>query len=104
MQQSLSLMTYLCYINAPDKLNLFTLMQTPSALHGEWHGMSLLFPMEKLFEAYVLSKVEKAYSDHYRIQRQRSNKYLCHHNGKDRFNLRPDIYFEAKNKNIHSPC
>ena len=76
--------------------------QTPSALHGEWHGMSLLFPMEKLFEAYVLSKVEKAYSDHYRIQRQKSNKYLCHHNGKDRFNLRPDIYFEAKNKNIHS--
>ncbi|NNG76875.1 McrC family protein [Acinetobacter sp. ANC 4277] len=75
--------------------------QTPSALQGQWYGMSLLFPMEKLFEAYVLSEVEKKYSDHYRIQRQKSNKYLCRHNGKDRFNLRPDIYFEAKNKTIH---
>jgi 5-methylcytosine-specific restriction enzyme subunit McrC len=75
--------------------------QTPSALHGEWHGMSLLFPMEKLFEAYVLSKLEEQYSEHYQIQRQKSNKYLCHHNGKDRFNLRPDIYFKAK-KDTHS--
>ncbi|MHA3054450.1 McrC family protein [Acinetobacter sp. ANC 4633] len=75
--------------------------QTPSALHGEWHGISLLFPMEKLFEAYVLSEMEKKYLDHYRIQRQKSNKYLSRHNGKDRFNLRPDIYFEAKNKTVH---
>ncbi|WP_371971412.1 McrC family protein [Acinetobacter sp. AL9] len=76
--------------------------QTPSALQGEWYGMSLLFPMEKLFEAYVLSEMEKKYSGHYRIQRQKSNKYLCRHNGKNRFNLRPDIYFEAKNKTIHN--
>ncbi|WPC33047.1 McrC family protein [Acinetobacter towneri] len=75
--------------------------QTPSALHGQWHGMSLLFPMEKLFESYVLSKLEEQYSEHYQIQRQKSNKYLCHHNGKDRFNLRPDIYFKAK-KDTHS--
>lgn len=72
--------------------------QTPSALHGEWHGMSLLFPMERLFEAYVLSVMERQYSNHYRIQRQKSNKYLCHHNRKDMFNLRPDIYFEAKHQ------
>ncbi|MDM1248970.1 MULTISPECIES: McrC family protein [Acinetobacter] len=76
-------------------------VQTPSALQGEWQGMSLLFPMEKLFEAYVLSKVEKAYSDHYRIQRQKSNKYLCRHNRKDMFNLRPDIYFEAKHQSSY---
>lgn len=76
--------------------------EIPFALSGDTDGLSFLFPMEKLFEAYVLSKLEEQYSEHYQIQRQKSNKYLCYHNGKDRFNLRPDIYFEAKNKNIHS--
>jgi 5-methylcytosine-specific restriction enzyme subunit McrC len=27
--------------------------QMPIAVSGEWQGMSLLFPMEKLFEKYV---------------------------------------------------
>lgn len=76
--------------------------EIPFALSGDTDGLSFLFPMEKLFEAYVLSKLEEQYSEHYQIQRQKSKKYLCYHNGKDRFNLRPDIYFEAKNKNIHS--
>lgn len=75
--------------------------QTPSALQGQWQGMSLLFPMEKLFEAYVLSKLEEKYSNLYRIQRQKSNKYLCRHNRKEMFNLRPDIYFEAKHQSSY---
>ena len=76
--------------------------EIPLALTGDTEGFSFLFPMEKLFEAYVFRKLQAQYSKDYRIQRHKKNKYLCHHNGKNRFNLRPDIYFEAKNKNIHS--
>ncbi|MDV2485783.1 McrC family protein [Acinetobacter towneri] len=76
--------------------------EIPLALTGDTEGFSFLFRMEKLFEAYVFRKLQAQYSKDYRIQRHKKNKYLCHHNGKNRFNLRPDIYFEAKNKNIHS--
>lgn len=76
--------------------------EIPLALTDDTEGFSFLFPMEKLFEAYVFRKLQAQYSKDYRIQRHKKNKYLCHHNGKNRFNLRPDIYFEAKNKNIHS--
>ena len=76
--------------------------EIPLALTGDTEGFSFLFPMEKLFEAYVFRKLQAQYSKDYRIQRHKKNKYLCHHNGKNRFTLRPDIYFEAKNKNIHS--
>src|SRR5690606_10243076 len=72
--------------------------QTPSALQGQWQGMSLLFPMEKLFEAYVLSRLEEQYLNDYQIQSQKRDQYLCRHNEKYMFNLRPDIYFEAKHQ------
>ena len=70
--------------------------EIPLALTGDTEGFSFLFPMEKLFEAYVFRKLQAQYSKDYRIQRHKKDKYLCHHNGKNRFNLQPDIYFEAK--------
>ncbi|NAT58406.1 restriction endonuclease, partial [Pseudomonas syringae pv. actinidifoliorum] len=56
--------------------------QTPLAIAGEWHGMSLLFPMEKLFERYVAACLRDSLPPDATLHTQRSSEYLCTHQGK----------------------
>lgn len=67
----------------------------PVATQGNWHGMSLLFPMEKLFEYYVayhLRRELKAWD----VKTQFSSQHICKYDGKPIFRLRPDIHIENK--------
>ena len=63
----------------------------PSALHGEWRGISLLFPMEKLFERYVETSLRGQLLPGAILKAQASSKYLCQQQGDDIFQLQPDL-------------
>lgn len=63
----------------------------PSALQGEWRGISLLFPMEKLFERYVESSLREQLQPGANLKAQAASEYLCHHQGQGIFQLQPDL-------------
>jgi 5-methylcytosine-specific restriction enzyme subunit McrC len=65
--------------------------QTPLSLLGEWHGTSLLFPMEKVFERYVEVCLRKIIPRGVELKSQASSKHLCGHKDQSWFQLRPDF-------------
>ncbi|MDA9391457.1 restriction endonuclease [Bradyrhizobium sp. CCBAU 45394] len=68
--------------------------QMPTAVAGEWKGMSLLFPMEKLFERYVAACLGRSLATDAEMTRP-SNQYLCSHDGGPMFWLEPDMMIES---------
>lgn len=68
--------------------------QSPLAVSGDWRGISLLFPMERLFEQYVEVLLRKQLPATARLLPQRSSQYLCAHQDKPMFQLRPDLLLE----------
>jgi len=63
----------------------------PTAVAGGWHGISLLFPMEKLFERYVETCLRKTLPASATLQRQVNQEFLCWHSGEGMFQLKPDM-------------
>ncbi|MRJ23417.1 restriction endonuclease [Pseudomonas haemolytica] len=63
----------------------------PTAVSGSWHGISLLFPMEKLFERYVETCLRRTLPACATLQRQVKQEFLCWHNEKGMFQLKPDM-------------
>lgn len=63
----------------------------PIAVSGAWRGMSLLFPMEKLFEQYVASWLTDEMVHGAKLDTQVSGLYLCTHEPESMFRLRPDL-------------
>jgi 5-methylcytosine-specific restriction enzyme subunit McrC len=63
----------------------------PLALRGHTHGISLLFPMEKLFERYVEVKLRQQLPAPYTLKSQAASQSLCQHEGSDIFQLKPDL-------------
>lgn len=63
----------------------------PTALHGEWRGISLLFPMEKLFERYVEAGLRRQLLPSASLKAQAASEYLCEHKGERLFQLKPDL-------------
>lgn len=63
----------------------------PLAMQGSTQGISLLFPMEKLFETFVEKKLRKLMSPPYTLKPQAASKSLCEHSGGHMFQLRPDL-------------
>jgi 5-methylcytosine-specific restriction enzyme subunit McrC len=66
----------------------------PMAMKGQWHGMSMLFPMEKLFERFVEATLRRALPKTARIKSQARETYLCQHNGVGFFQMQPDFLVE----------
>ena len=72
--------------------------ESPVFYQGVNHGISLLFPMEKLFEDYVAILLKQQLKQGYQLKTQYSGEHLIeHHNGKAWFSLRPDLVI-LKNK------
>ncbi|MFD0914188.1 McrC family protein [Methylophilus luteus] len=72
----------------------------PLSIRGNTQGISLLFPMEKLFERYVEIKIRKQLSAIYSLKRQASSKYLCAHENDGMFRLLPDLLIQRDGQNI----
>lgn len=67
----------------------------PVSTHGNWRGMSLLFPMEKLFENYVAYHLRRNLI-HWNVKTQISSQHICLYEEKPIFRLRPDIHIQHK--------
>ena len=72
----------------------------PMALHGQWHGMSMLFPMERLFERFVEASMRRVLPKAARIKTQARETHLCQHNDAGFFQLRPDIVVEHDGERV----
>jgi 5-methylcytosine-specific restriction enzyme subunit McrC len=68
--------------------------QMPLAVAGEWQGVSLLFPMEKLFERYVAATLRRALPYDAKLITQAASEYLCTQNGGQIFRLEPDLLIQ----------
>lgn len=66
----------------------------PMAVQGDWHGMSMLFPMEKLFERFVEAALRRNLPKTVRLAAQSRTTHLCQHEGKGFFQLRPDLMLD----------
>ncbi|WP_240204969.1 McrC family protein [Variovorax sp. PDNC026] len=65
--------------------------QVPLATTGTWQGISLLFPMEKLFERCVAKALRRLITPHARLYTPARSKYLCWHDDNRIFRLEPDM-------------
>jgi 5-methylcytosine-specific restriction enzyme subunit McrC len=66
-------------------------MHMPIAQIGPHRGISLLFPMERLFEEYVARRLSAQLAPGVRMIRHASSEYLCRHDGGRTFQLQPDF-------------
>ncbi|RZG77504.1 McrC family protein [Acinetobacter sp. WCHAc060025] len=66
----------------------------PVSTQGEWCGMSLLFPMEKLFEHYVAYHLRRNLPD-YTVKTQHATEHICQHQQRSIFKLKPDIFIQC---------
>lgn len=67
----------------------------PVSTQGGWRGMSLLFPMEKLFEHYVAYHLCLELND-WEVRTQVSSQHICLYENRPIFRLRPDIQIQHK--------
>ena len=70
----------------------------PTALKGLSLGISLLFPMEKLFQEHVANVLSLALHPKVRLDRQVASKHLCLHESKGFFRLQPDLVVTRANE------
>ena len=73
---------------------------SPISQKGTHEGISLLFPMERLFENYVEQSLRKSIKPGWHLQSQASGEYLCKHqpvgnSGSRMFRLIPDIVLNS---------
>ncbi len=64
----------------------------PLAISGEHQGLSLLFPMEKLFERYVARWLRRALPPGVEMRAPARSQSLCMHDGASIFQLEPDFF------------
>lgn len=71
----------------------------PTTQVGKNAGISLLFPMEKLFEDYV-AKVLKQQFPGWKLTTQVQHQHLCKHKEQSWFRLKPDLCLEKQDTRI----
>jgi len=64
---------------------------SPLTMKDKNSALSLLFPMEAVFESYVESVLKNKMPDGLELRGQVKQQYLVTHNSKDMFNLKPDL-------------
>jgi 5-methylcytosine-specific restriction enzyme subunit McrC len=79
------------YVKVRPWCELILRKELPIALAGDWRGISVLFPMERLFERYVEKAIAKQVTPGIRFTSQACGQYLCTHDGGSFFALQPDI-------------
>jgi 5-methylcytosine-specific restriction enzyme subunit McrC len=72
--------------------------QMPMAVAGDWHGISLLFPMEKLFERYVGAWLKNAIAPGAHLEIPLRIQHLCRQGNEKMFKLIPDFVVRLDNR------
>lgn len=65
--------------------------RTPLSVPGHWRGISMLFPMERLFERYVEAALRRTLPPNAVVKSQAASRHLCQYEQKGFFELRPDL-------------
>ncbi|MAP29525.1 MAG: restriction endonuclease [Pseudomonas sp.] len=73
--------------------------QSPLAISGEWRGISMLFPMEVLFERYVEVLLRRQLLAGSKLRAQLSGQDLCLHQERGMFRLKPDLLLDLAGQN-----
>lgn len=74
--------------------------QTPLSILGEWHGASLLFPMEKVFERYVETCLRRMLPADALLTPSASTEHLCSHQGQPWFLMKPDFLAQRGHQRV----
>jgi 5-methylcytosine-specific restriction enzyme subunit McrC len=69
---------------------IILLDQSPIGSAGDTRSISLLFPMERIFEDYVAARMRQLHPD-WQIKTQARDHYLMQHEGKNIYLLKPDL-------------
>nr|WP_298444528.1 McrC family protein [uncultured Ferrimonas sp.] len=64
---------------------------SPLSMKGDTNSLSLLFPMESVFESYVASVLRSQLEGRAALQTQAQSKYLVRHEKQRKFQLKPDL-------------
>lgn len=81
-------------------IKLILSQYSPFATANQHAGISFLLPMEKLFEAFVASEIQRSLPAGYRLQTQSTQHYLATQNAKPIFQLRPDLVIYRGNEPV----
>ncbi|MFQ0830793.1 McrC family protein [Serratia fonticola] len=68
----------------------------PSALQGENKALSLLFPMEAVFESFVAQTLADELPQNLKVKSQAATYSLVKHGEQDCFKLRPDLLIQSR--------
>ena len=81
-------------------IDLIITNYSPWTQLGSIQGLSMLFPMETLFERYVFRMLRKRFSPYYSLSPQSYPACLVQHRGEGKFKLNPDILVKREDKVI----
>lgn len=87
------------YEAALDWARLILKGLSPLTGSGDAEAPSLLFPMEKVFEAYVAKHLANQLQSHYQLKIQVRNKHLVEHQRSPWFSLKPDLLILENSQN-----
>ncbi|WP_281189369.1 McrC family protein [Vibrio diabolicus] len=73
---------------------------SPLSMKGSHNALSLLFPMEMVFESYVASVLRSQLNDDVELTTQARSKHLVTHNGRNGFQLKPDLLITKSDKSM----
>lgn len=88
------------YREALDWTRLILQGLSPTSAVGAQQAPSLLFPMERLFEAYVARHFQKQLPAHLALDTQVRRHHLVHHGGAKWFQLRPDMVVSRQKTDV----
>ena len=86
------------YENALDWAKLILQGNSPHCMRGHAEAVSLLFPMEAVFESFVSAWMRHSYSDRWQVKAQSRQYTLISYNSMSLFQLRPDIWLIPHDK------
>lgn len=69
--------------------------QMPLTQKAEWYGVSMLFPMEKLFERYVATLLSRQLPADRQLRTGARTHHLCNHLKQGTFELKPDMLIDS---------
>lgn len=82
---------------------LILMGQSPHCMQGDANAISLLFPMEAVFESFVTAWMRHRYNDNWHVEAQVNSHTLVRLNGRGLFKLRPDIHLRPRAKSWDQP-
>lgn len=84
------------YANVRTLCELIVGGRAPLAVVGAHDGLSMLFPMQRVFEILVTNALRRAAPSDLKVRAQNGDRHLCEYDGGPMFRLRPDLMVEGR--------